>query len=231
MSGFWNCETLQGYDMIGMTAYRLGHARDKESCNAHRHVHHLMSSKPECLAKSSAISTVFKPYYSILFRLSIKAIVSHTQINANPTWRFPKVRAPPNHHQLDIIRPFQYWNPWIWGSPIWKNRQISNHFQPTSRIFTIFPPFFYIFLQSVSIFSPFCHPHPPRQAMHDASPSAASVASCGTLVDEMQRTAAAMHRELGSLEVPSGFPQRICRGLHGKPWILGFFSIFFLLVT
>lgn len=38
------------------------------------------------------------------------------------------------------------------------------------------------------------------QAMHDASPSAASVASCGTLVDEMQRTAAAMHRELGALE-------------------------------
>lgn len=67
-----------------MTAYRLGHARDKESCNAHRHVHHLMSSKPECLAKSSAISTVFKPYYSILFRLSIKAIVSHT-LKSMPT--------------------------------------------------------------------------------------------------------------------------------------------------
>ena len=39
-----------------------------------------------------------------------------------------------------------------------------------------------------------------HQALPDASPSAASVVSCGT-VDEMQRSAAAMHRELGALEV------------------------------
>ena len=101
------------------------------------------------------------------------------------------------------------------------------NFQPFPTYIPDFHHISTIFLQSVSIFSPFCHPHPPRQAMHDASPSAASVASCGTLVDEMQRTAAAMPRELGSLEVPSGFPQRICRGLHGKPWILVFFFYFF----
>ena len=155
-----------------------------------------------------------KPSYSILFRLSIKAIVSHTQINAKPTWRFPKVRAPPNHHQLDIIRSFQYWNPWIWGSSIWKNRQTSNHFRPISRIFTIFPPFFYNL-------SPFFHPFAtpthrarpctmPRPRPPQLPPAAPWWTRCNV---QRQRCIASW----GPWRFPAGFPNgfaEVCTESH-----------------